>query len=292
MEDNLKAVLTTLASAREDVNLLNTYKGVPLIFAAPILEVGLNSIRVATDTCQVVSMVQDKRTYLQSPRLPDVLSAVVESFDSINLVTTLVNITRMNVGIGKRNSVRVHPAEAIRIHLRNKSGFFGMDGQIHDISREGIGLFVGWGPGVQRYFSPGAAVVFQYQLPGVFFKPHTRPMTSRDTEPLDRFATENTRFSTTPGRESLHGSYGKEATGEEKLINPIIESPAEVVNLYQEIGLNRFRIGLHVTGSSVNEKYIMSYISQRQSEIIHEIRECYQMMIQGRSAFYFSQPYP
>ncbi len=287
MKDNIMAVIASIASSKEEIHLLNTYKGVPLLYSAQILDLGSSSIRVFTDTCQTVSMCQEKRTYLQSPRLQDILRADVQFFNIKESVTTLGNISRGSFGIGNRTAIRVQPTDALAIHLRDKSGFCTATGKVFDISQAGIGLFVAWRPSIPRFFFPGASIAVQFQLPGVFSNTQTRPLAAQESESLDRFAAERTRFTTTSGRDVHTGFSGRDASGEGSVINPVIDSQAEVVNLYQDDAMSHFRIGLRVLYNPAQEKFIMSYISQRQSEIIQEIRERYQSLKMGQSVFNF-----
>jgi hypothetical protein len=287
MEKNIMAVIASIASSKEEIHLLNTYKGVPLIYSAQILDVGSSSIRVFTDTCQTVSMCLEKRTYLQSPKLQDILRADVQFYNNNEMVTTLGNISRVNFGIGNRTAIRVHPTDALAIHLRDKSGFCTVTGKIYDISQAGIGLFVAWKPSIPRFFFPGSPVAVRFQLPGVYSNTQTRPLAAQESEPLDRFATERTRFTTTSGREVHTGFSGRDVSNGGEVINPGIDSLAEVANIYQDDAMNHFRIGLRVTHNPAQEKFLMSYISQRQSEIIQEIRERYQSIRQGRAIFNF-----
>ncbi|MHC1784401.1 MAG: PilZ domain-containing protein [Anaerolineaceae bacterium] len=227
-------------------------------------------------------MFVEKKTYIQSPRFSETYRADVENVDNVELITTLGNLSNVNIGIGKRSEVRVQTAAPISINLRDQTGYCSLNGQISDISQDGLGLFVAWMTMVPRFFPAGAPVLLTYQLPGVFVKIQTKPFVVQETRPLDRFATEKTRFSTTSSRNFQSGYTVKDSQSTGQFLNPTIHVQAEVANIYQEHVFNRFRIGLRVENNAQQEQIISKYIGQRQTEIIQEIREQYLAMRKSR----------
>jgi hypothetical protein len=281
MTENIMKLLSKMASTQEEINLLNTYKGVPLTFSARILNVGFASIRVITDTFQSVSMCLDRKTYLQSSKFDEIYRADVESMSKADMITVLGNLANVNYGIGKRSEVRVQPAENITVNVRDQSGGYNLNGLVTDISHDGIGLYIGWRSFLPQLFFAGSPLVLTYQLPGVYLRSQTKPIGSQATGPLDRFSSEKTRFSTTTSRDfrpTGTGNLGRDGQAPGQILNPVMQVPAEVANVCQDPVFNRYRIGLRVLNNNLQQQYILKYLAQRQSEIIQEIRERYSMM--------------
>jgi hypothetical protein len=281
MAENIMQIFNKMVSSGEEINLLNTYKGVPLAHSARITNVGFSTIQVSTDTCQTVSMYIEKKTYIQSPKICGIYRADVENIENAEMTTTLGSFSAVDFRIGARSEVRVQPADPISVHLSDQTGLCSLNGQISDISQDGLGIYLSWMTMIPRFFPVGAPVFITFQLPGVFSKIQTKPLGGKETGPLDRFATEKTRFSTTTSRDYRSGFSSNNTQTSSQFINPTIEAQAEVANIYQEQVFNRFRIGLHVKNNAQQGHIISKYIGQRQTEIIQEIREKYLLMKQS-----------
>lgn len=278
MAENIMKLFSSMASRQEEINLLNTYKGVPMVFSACIINVGYSSIRVSTDTCQTVCMSLEKKTYIQSNQFSETLRADVENLDQADQVTTLGNFAVVDFGIGNRSEIRVQPADNIPVILVDQSSVYRLNGLISDISLDGMGLYVGWRTSIPQIFSPGKQVSISFQLPGAFTIVQTKPLQTQESGRLDRYSSGQTRYATTPLRDFHSQQSSREFQTSVQVLNPNIQTIGEVANLSQDNIFNRFRIGLRVQIDPQQRNFVQKFIAQRQAEIIQEIRERYAVM--------------
>lgn len=129
----------------------------------------------------------------------------------------------------------------------------------------------------QLFFS-GTQLQLSYQLPGLFIKSQTKPFAAIETVPLDRFSSINTRYSPTLARENRNGNNTKDSQVNTRVLNPVITVPTVVSNIHQDTIFNRYRIGFRIITNNQQQQYILKFITQRQAELIQEIRKRFSLM--------------
>ncbi len=276
MAENLKEVFLRMAQDEKATNLLNVYKGVPLSFPAKIIEVGDAYIRVLAETHQMVSMYLEKSTLIQSVELPEIIQAEVIELDIKKHLALLANFRFMEKGIGNRSEVRIEPRDPLPSKLEDRGEQMTLKGELADISREGLGIYLETAFFSNKIIYQNAIIDVLFTLP-VEFSQSLGQSTDHSTSGFyDRFARENIRFN------PVSSSGPKFHTGplrEKREKYQEIQVKAKVVNILDERRHNRYRIGMKMIPNSQSAGMISKFISQRQCEIIQEIRELYQLLV-------------
>lgn len=275
MAENLKETFLRMAQDEKGTNLLNVYKGVPLSFPAKIIEVGDAYIRVLTETHQMVSMYLEKSTLIQSGYLPNIVLAEVIELDIKKHLALLANFRFMQKGIGDRAEVRIEPKDPLPSELQVKEEQMMLKGELADISREGLGIYLDRELFSGKIIHPNALLDVMFTLPFEFSQSTDHAKNQAGTGFYDRYARENIRFN------PVVGNSPKFQTGplHRRQSQPDIQVKAKVVNIHLEIGRDRYRIGMKMAPNSQAAMVISKFISQRQCEIIQEIRELYQLLV-------------
>jgi hypothetical protein len=263
-----------------EVNLFNVYKGVPLSFPARVIAVDNGNVRVQTDRYQTVCMYIEKKTFLQSQDLPDVLQAEVIDLDSQTRAATLTNFHTAERGIGSRMKVRIQPKDLLEGNIHNQLADNIIRGELADISQDGIAIYLSKEIFPVRQYYVGLQIELTLQLPGEYTinqQPRRAPSQTQSLE--DRNAQENVRFSAVSRRdrdttESLLG-----ADHSRFISNPNLVIQAEIVNLRLDEIYSRYRVGMRILPGDPHRALIAQFIAQRQSEIIREIRVMYDLML-------------
>lgn len=275
MAENLKEIFLRMAQEEGGTNLLNVYKGVPLSFPAKIIEVGDAYIRVLTETHQMVSMYLEKSTLIQSGQLPNIVLAEVIELDIKKHLALLANFRYMQKGIGDRAEVRIEPKDPLPSELQDKEEQMNIKGELADISREGLGIYLERGLFSSKIIHPNALLDVMFTLPFEYTQSLDQTKNQAGSGYYDRFARENIRFNpVVENSPRFHtGPLKKRHT------MPDIQVKAKVVNIHLEMGRDRYRIGMKMAPNSQAAVVISKFISQRQCEIIQEIRELYQLLV-------------
>ncbi|MHC1784396.1 MAG: hypothetical protein AB9891_16845 [Anaerolineaceae bacterium] len=276
MAETIMDFFTQMAYKETGTNLLNVYKGVPLSFPAKIIEVGDTYLRVLTDTHQMVSMYLEKSTLIQSEDLPEIVRAEVIELDIKKHMAFLTNFHYVEKGIGNRAEVRIEPKDPLPSQLQDNEEQITLKGELADISREGMGIYLDRANYSSKLIHPNAQLEVIFNLPFEYFKTSDTIKPQSETGLYDRYSRENIRFN------PISATGQKHQTGplHEKLLSvPNIQIKAQVVNIHLEKGHDRFRIGMRMLPNSQAAAVISKFISQRQCEIIQEIRELYQLLV-------------
>jgi hypothetical protein len=275
MAENLKEIFLRMAQDDKGTNLLNVYKGVPLSFPAKIIEIGDAHIRVLTETHQMVSMYLEKSTLIQSGLLPNIVLAEVIELDIKQHHALLANFRFMQKGIGDRSEVRIEPKEPLPSAVQDKEEQMNLKGELADISREGLGIYLDRDLFSAKVIHPNALLDVMFTLPFEFAQSLDQTKNQSGTGFYDRYARENVRFNPV-GNNSPRFHTGP-LRKRETLSD--IQVKAKVVNIHLEMGRDRYRIGMKMAPDSQAAMVISKFISQRQCEIIQEIRELYQLLV-------------
>ena len=272
MAETILDLLNKLSASGSEIYLLNVYKGVPLSYAAKIIEVSERYIRVLTDTYQTVGMYIEKTTYIQSQWLPEILKADVIELDSRQKTAILANLSYVTNGIGKRMQVRIQPKEPMEGNIQNIQDNRIVRAELADISQEGLAFYLPKLMFSQREYFKGAQIRVSLQLPGEYKISQAKTDLSADNEASNRFSRNNVRNTpvssqTTRGAGILQGSaYTR------YISNPKILIRGLVANLRLEEAHGRYRIGARILSTDPPVPLIPQFIVQRQGEIIKEIR--------------------
>jgi len=220
----------------KEIQLLNTYRGMPISYPAQVLSVSEENVLVGVHQHQAVCLELQRSTFINLG-FPLTIKASVSSG---NVATKLFNLTNIHVAeqtIGKREVIRVNPKEPLPVVIStNGSRSNNIIAELIDLSIIGIGVY---GLSVSlteiKKFQPGTNIKVRLLLP-------------------DKNQMEIATI---------------ELTIDGKVVN-VIPVPEE----------KRIRLGIKINPDLDTRGTIASYISQRQVEIITELRLLHQTLIQ------------
>jgi len=140
-EDNIIADLKHLARTEEPVDLLNTYKGIPVLIKGKLSKVGADRAVVSFEKqFEAVCLSLENKTTLLSDVLAGPLNAAALAVDLRAGTVTLTQFDYSHAKIGDRMTLRVIPHDVIPVML--SSGRQHLSATVADISMSGVGLYI------------------------------------------------------------------------------------------------------------------------------------------------------
>jgi hypothetical protein len=174
---------------------------------------------------------------------------------SLNLAkeaAVLANFEVAKPDIGKRAQIRVEPSEPLLAFIQFISSGYELPVPLADISAEGAGFYLETHLFPVRKFQPGNEIMISVSFPDTLsqkiIKLTTKPLVeSRGTKPL--------LYST--------GWQDGKVT---------ISARGKIASVFPELELNRYRVGMRLYFQNLARMVILQYVSQRQAEIIRDLR--------------------
>ena len=270
-------VFRQLYTGHELIRLLNVYKGLPISNEAAITAWDASSISVSSIKSQIVCIYLARQTYIQSPALPAIVQANVLQFNPGKMEVRLGQFQYVHETIGERRQVRVVPVNSVNSLVQPKNGRGPLKAELADISNSGLAIYLTRQFFIPEIFKVSSELMIHLTLPvvqtDVARGVNTAPSSS---DPMQRFSRENIR-----GTSGLVSSVRRADERKEKRsltgdVNLVVRG--EIKNIKLESRKNRVRIGLRLYPDVENQSAIASFISQRQSELVREVRALYEML--------------
>ena len=104
--------------AGKPVRLMNAFRGVPVLHDATIMMLGQGNLALTVHPHQVLCIVMEKRTYLKSDMLSQVVRAYPVSTNVRQGEVVLARFAPARSSVGNRLSLHVQPHEPLRVILR------------------------------------------------------------------------------------------------------------------------------------------------------------------------------
>lgn len=274
--DDFSGFFHAIAAAKQHIRLMNVFKGVPIAYEADVVEVSPDSILVRTDRFQIVCLYSERETYLESPNLPNILSARVRSLRVPLSIAELVGFEPVSHSLSDRRNVRVQPAEPLNGEVLPEGANEPFEAELADISQDGMAIFIPRG----RYYPPsyhrGAPLTITLQIPGEYesVQPKSSLEEPASSDPMARFDRDLLRLAPLPSPSST----GSETDRRRKIPFGEMEIHGAIANTREEQSGGRYRIGLRILPNDPSRRLIFQFIAQRQAEIIREVRELYQLI--------------
>lgn len=219
-------------------------------------------------------MFFEKKTFIQCKRLPEIYQAEVTDLDPIDRVATLANFSQVVSGIGNRMLVRVQPKEHLEGKVQNQYGDNIVRGELADISQDGLAIYLAKEIFSPRQYSKDANLTITLRLPGVYVTSPSKTSSGPGKKQTGRLSRENVHF-------TFINKPAKQPEADlQTLENPLVSIHGMVVNTNFEESRGCYRIGMRILTNDPSRSYINQFIAQRQSEIIHEIKAMYDLLIQ------------
>jgi len=250
--DDILKIFRKIARENRKIRLLNVYKGVPISYAARIASIGSASVTVQTEKHQVVSMYREKVTYVQNVRFPRLVRASVVLVEPNKLEAMLSNFHYTDEDIGERTHVRLQPGGAIESLLMADGDKIALQGQLADISYDGVAVVIDMRDLPMEACQVGDPVKVQMKLP--------LPAEQSSTEPIFTSA-----------------EAFQEAVEDADKTLPL-QLQGTVANVKTDLPDQQCRIGIHLYTDDPARDVIAEFISLRRAELVREMQAIYELL--------------
>lgn len=245
-------LLAQLAKTRSEIKLLNIYKGLPITYETSINSVGDFEIRVPGSKQQLACLYHQRETYLQGERIPFLIRSQVISLNLAKEDAVLSHFEVAKPDIGKRTQIRVEPDEPLVAFIQFLDSGYDLPVPLTDISAEGASFYLETQLFPLRRIRPGNEISVSISFPDLVIqkirKLSTKPLPdNRNTKP-------NLRPSSMQDGKVTITARGK------------------IMSVTPEAHLDRYRVGMRLYFQDLARLVIIQYISQRQAEIIRDLR--------------------
>ncbi|MBM4423206.1 MAG: PilZ domain-containing protein [Chloroflexi bacterium] len=158
--EQIIADLGQIASVNVEVELLNLYRGLPIVHKASIAKIEGGMVTFRVHKHQLVCLDAEKQTVILSEILQEAVGASVVALDKQTSTADLTNFVYTAQKLGERMMVRVEPKGSISVEVAADGGK--AVAALADISLNGVGLRM---PGVGVRLKKKMPVKLTLQLP-------------------------------------------------------------------------------------------------------------------------------
>jgi hypothetical protein len=147
---------------RQELELMVTFKGVPVICKARVTQIDGEIVSMTTRDPGIVRFEHEKKVSVLGSEYFEPSTAKVIQTDIRSGALKLSDFSYLGTRLGERMMMRVEPKEPIRISLESESLSF--DGEIVDLSLNGIGVLIdqaNYNPSLK----PGTTIRTIFDLP-------------------------------------------------------------------------------------------------------------------------------
>ena len=145
-----------------DLELMNTYKGVPFICRGKVASIDGNRVIVKTHDPALICLLNEQQTKVLGSDYFEPSIAQVDSIDLAAGTVTLTNLSYLGTKLGERMIVRVEPKEPIQVTIEGDGRR--ISGALADISVSGLGVIIQQS-NYSTFLKPGTALHINMQLP-------------------------------------------------------------------------------------------------------------------------------
>jgi hypothetical protein len=275
LNSNFLTQFELAARNKSRIQLLNSYKGLPVSSEGTILQVDRDVIRVKCEIPQLACLQVEKQTYMKGPDLHGTIQAHSLSLDIASQEVILYNFGTVKGDIGQRSQVRVEPETPVTVLLQAGYHAAAVKGGLVDICTSGVGVFLDRILFSPRLYAVGAELNIQFTLT---VSSQTTPPPAKvvslspSPEPADRFSNQNLRglkeagiqFEPEPKRPVQVVSISKSPV--------VISTHGQVEYCFLAPPYTSYRLGISLEKSNSFRSVIVPYVADRQSDLIREFR--------------------
>jgi hypothetical protein len=252
--ENLFEILERLSQNQSGIRLLNIYKGLPISYDATISSLGDSEIHVISNKYQISCLYHQRETFIRSEDLPFVIRSQVISLNLAKEDAVLANFEMAQNSIGNRMNIRVEPEE----HLVGSIQFKGLPTKvmaaIADISIHGASIYIEDFLFPVRLFQPGNEISMSILIPEILIQKTKKTLTSQIID------SRNVRSLVRSGPPFVSDG------------NIEINAWGKILAVRPELHANRYRVSVKLFIKDQERAVVSQYISQRQTEIIRDLR--------------------
>jgi hypothetical protein len=147
---------------RQELELMVTFKGVPVICKARVIQIDGETVSLSTRDPGIVRFESEKKVSVLGSEYFEPSTAKVIQVEIPSGTLKLSDFSYLGTRLGERMMMRVEPKEPIRVSLESESLSF--DGEIVDLSLNGIGVLINqanYNPSLK----PGTTIRTSFDLP-------------------------------------------------------------------------------------------------------------------------------
>jgi len=247
---DLIQILRQIAQRQSGIRLLNIYKGLPISYDTHIVAVGNSDIRVMGNKNHITCLYYQGESFLQGEELP---ATVRSKVISLNLAREYAVLTDFEVApptIGNRSQIRVEPGEPLIVSIQFRGSAYEFLAPLADISASGASVYFESFMFPVRIAQPGSDLTMTISLPDT--------ATRRLKNTSAKVGSEERKLLPSP-RKATPGHVDVTANG-------------RVVSVRFDPETRRYRVSIQMFFKDLSRMVILQYISQRQSEIIQDLR--------------------
>ncbi|MBK7453608.1 MAG: hypothetical protein IPJ46_07785 [Anaerolineales bacterium] len=251
---DLLQVLRQLAQKRSEIKMLNIYKGLPISYETSIDSIGDSEIQMRSNKHQIACLYYQGESYLQVEELPFIIRSQVMSLNLAKENAIFSNFEAVKNNIGSRGQIRVEPNEPLIVAIQFNGSASEILAPLADISAGGASVYFETYMFPARLSQPGTGLTMTISLPD---------SASQKLKKLTQKPSVENRKLSMPLRTNPHeGQDG----------NIVITARGMVIAVHPEFHLKRYRVSAKLFFKDLSRTVILQYISQRQSEIIQDLR--------------------
>jgi hypothetical protein len=234
--------------------MLNIYKGLPISYDTSIDSVDDFEIKVRTNKHQIACLYYQGESYLQGGELPFVIRSQVMSLNLVKENVVFSNFEAVKNNIGNRAEIRVDPDEPLVVSIQFDGSAADIFAPLTNISASGASINFETYMFPTRLCQPGNDLTMTITLPDSA----SHKIKKGSQKPL----IDNRKLSSSSRPNLTEGQDG----------NIVITARGRVIVVHPEFQQKRYRVSVKLFFKDLSRAVILQYISQRQSEIIQDLR--------------------
>jgi hypothetical protein len=257
---------------------LNAYKGIPITSPATIIEWVETAINLQVDKRQFVCIHHEKETLIQSPLFAFTVRAKLLQGNVKLAQAAVTDFMVVDGAIGVRTQVRVTPEIVVKAIVKVQDQDKTLKAEIADLSLNGMGIYLDHRLVYPATFHKGVVLVVHFSLPGIYKLISSSELASIN-DPKNRPSSASLRINPTQAYTSTDSKSQGPSSQMRQINSPELKIKGTIVNLHPEPFFNRYRIGLRLTPEEPGRSVLSQFISQRQAEIIRELKDAYEQLL-------------
>jgi len=250
-------ILRQIAKDQSGIRLMNIYKGLPISYDTSIVSVGNMDIQVLGNKSHITCLYYQGESFLQGEQLPVVLRSKVVSLNLAKDSAMLADFEMAPPNIGNRSQIRVEPGEPLIVSIQFKGSAYDFLAPLADISASGASVYFESFMFPIRLAKPGSELTMTISLPDSAAK---KMKTSQQTK---WSGNEERKISSPPPRKSVASESSSHVD---------VTANGRVVSVRFDPETRRYRVSIQMFFKDLSRMVILQYISQRQAEIIQDLR--------------------
>ena len=139
-EDQAEIITRLQENSRQQLKLINYYKGIPLSYPAGIVSINRGALDLDLQETQAFTIQEARSTFIRAPFLKYDLFAQAQYVNVRKRAATFVRFSYVEILAERRNFVRVDLDDRVPVAIQSPSGI--VKGILSDLSLSGLGILL------------------------------------------------------------------------------------------------------------------------------------------------------